>query len=145
MWFSCQPLSDCFGRLRRVPQFYILQQNQCRLQFLWLHEAWSINAVYPGLPTLKPQGILKLLINWGKNGAWVNPMKLLYAGYTSSPYQIYHFYTSDQRKPQWHISHITPITGWQDITLATMPLILMHTFKTDSLDASTKISTVCFI
>jgi len=54
-------------------------------------------------------------------------------------YYIYHFDTSDQRKPQGHISHITPTTGRQDIalwlglysdiTLATMPLILRHTFN----------------
>jgi len=71
---------------------------------------------------------------------------------------IYHFDATDQRKPQGHTSHtcITPTTGryqdiaqwsrlYHDIALATMPLILRHTFKADNFDTNMRISTVSFI
>jgi len=70
---------------------------------------------------------------------------------------MYHFDTSDQRKsqPQGDIKissygqcYYHDIALWSglyhDIALATMPLILRHTFKDDSFDANTRISTVSY-
>jgi len=53
-------------------------------------------------------------------------------------YNVYHFDTSDQREPLMNIQG-----NILYIALTTMPLILRHTFKGDTLDANRRVANAC--